>query len=209
MSTITDIKQAKGKNKRLHIYLDDNFACTIDEFTAFKYRLKVGQDISLNYLEEITFESELSSGFEKVVNLISKTPKTQKQVFDYLKNKGYLPKLCHAIIEKMCEYKYLNDEQYTAMYVSSYMNKYGKRKILFNLLQKGINRQIIDNALQEIDTQENAVEQLAKKYMKDKEYTSVNLNKLCRYLTSKGFSWNDISSIISKYKNGEDYESWD
>ena len=43
MSTITDIKQAKGSKKRLHIYIDDEYTCTVDDFTAFKNKLKVGK----------------------------------------------------------------------------------------------------------------------------------------------------------------------
>lgn len=209
MSEITDIKQAKGKGKRLHIYLDNEYACTIDEFTAYKHRLAVGQEIAINYLEEITMESELSSGFEKAVDLISKTPKTKRQVYTYLKDKGYLPKLCQAVVEKLSEYHYVDDEVYARMYVNTYLIKYGKRKIMFNLEQKGIKRDIIDNALSEIEGQTEAVASLAQKYMKNKEPTRENIDKLCRHLASKGFEWADISPVISKIKSGEDYESWD
>lgn len=209
MSKITEIKQAKGKSKRLHIYLDNAYTCTIDEFTAYKHRLEVGREITLDQLEEITMESELSSGFEKAVDLISKTPKTKRQVYTYLKDKGYLPKLCHAVVEKLCEYHYVDDEAYTKMYVDTYLNKYGKRKIMFNLEQKGIKRDIIDNALGEIEGQTEVVANFAQKYMKGKEPTRENIDKLCRHLINKGFEWADINPIVSKIKSGEDYESWD
>ncbi len=209
MSVITDLKQAKGRGKRLHIYLDGEFTCTIDQFTAYKHRLKIGQEISVDILEEITLESELSSGFEKAIDLISKTPKTKKQVYDYLKEKGYLPKLCYAIVEKLCEYKYLDDEQYASMYINTYLNKYGKRKLMFNLAQKGINKQIIDNAIEEIENQNKAVELIAKKYLKNKEPTRENIEKLYRHLANKGFDWQDINAVVSKIRNGDNYESWD
>ena len=40
MSQITDILASKDKKSRKHIYIDDNYACTLDEFTIFKYKLK-------------------------------------------------------------------------------------------------------------------------------------------------------------------------
>ena len=107
------------------------------------------------------------------------------------------------------EYHYVDDEAYARMYVNTYLNKYGKRKIMFNLEQKGIKRDIIDNALSEIEGQTEAIASLAQKYMKNKEPTRENIDKLCRHLLSKGFEWADISPVISKIKSGEEYESWD
>ena len=50
---------------------------------------------------------------------------------------------------------------------------------------------------------------MAKKYMRGREPTRENIDKLCRHLASKGFSWNDISPVISKFRSNDDYESWD
>lgn len=207
MGIITDIKEAKGKNKRQHIYIDNEFVCTLDAFTTYKNKLKVGNEISKTELEDITFESEVSSGFERAVELVSKNLKTKRQMREYLKDKGYLPRVIGAIIDKMLEYKFLNDELYAEMYVNSNISRYGTRKIKFNLEMRGIDREIIDNILENAGSQEDAVLAIALKYMKNKEQTRENLDKMCRYLAGKGFSWSEISSAMSKIKEG-DCESW-
>ena len=209
MGIITDIKIAKGNKKRQHIYIDNEFICTVDDFTAFKNHLKVGLEIDRATLEQITLESESSTAFERAIDLISNTPKTKKQIKDYLYNKGYMPAVVNSVIDKMLEYHYLDDSQYAKMYVDAYKQKFGKQKLRFNLQAKGVDKQIIDEVLDELEPQEDAVFTLAKKYLKNKEPTRENLDKLARHLVSKGFSWNDISPVISKFRSGEYDESWD
>lgn len=208
MSQITDIKVAKGKKSRRHIYIDDNFACTLDEFTVFKYRLKVGQGITISELEQIACESEAGTAFELAVNLISKTPKTRWQIWEYLKNKGYLPKVCNISIQKLIEYRYIDDEQYAKMYVNTYAHKYGKTKMKCMLASKGVSQNIITDVLEEMPSQDEAILGFARKYMKNLEHNKQNYAKLCRFLAGKGFGWSEINSAVEKLK-GENDENWD
>lgn len=200
MGIITDIKQAKGKKARCHIYIDNNFVCTLNEFTIFKYKIKVGQEITQQELENIAFENEASEAFELAVDLISKTQKTRKQVYDYLKSKGYLPKLCENTVDKLASYHYINDEVYAKNYVNCYLNKYGKKKMRFALQQRGIENSIIDKVLEDMQPQEDVVLGLAIKFMKNKEYTQQNFEKLYRHLASKGFDWDLINNAVYQIK---------
>ena len=204
MSQITEIKTVKGKKARKSIYIDDSFACSLDEFTVFKARLVVGQEIDLQELEKLVTESETASAFEKAVDLISRTPKTRKQVYDNLRQKGYLPNVCNAVLDKLESYHYLDDEQYVRMFIETYKNKYGKKKIDFLLAQKGIEAQIVEQYLADMDSQSDAVLQFAQKYMQNKGREAKDYEKLCRYLASKGFSWEDINSAVSAIKREEE-----
>ena len=207
MSIITEIKVAKGKKARRHIYIDGNFVATLDEFTVYKYRIHEGLNIDLETLEQISFESEANSAFEQSVNLISKNPKTSRQMYDYLKSKGYLPRLIRHTIDKLIEYHYLDDGQYAKNFVNVYSTKYGKRKIQFLLASKGIPQQIINDTLAELDSQEDTACEYAKKYMKGKEITQQNCAKLARHLAGKGFDWAEINSALNTIKRIKD-EDW-
>ena len=108
----------------------------------------------------------------------------------------------------MEEYRYLNDEMYAEIYINDNLSRYGKQKIRFNLELRGIEREIIDNILEQAENQEDAVYNLAIKYMRNKEPTRENFDKMCRHLASKGFSWSDISPVLHRIKE-EKSESWD
>lgn len=208
MSKITEIKVAKGAKSRRHIYIDDVFTCTLDEFSVYKYKLREGLEISIPELEQITYESEANGAFLKAVNLISRTPKTKKQMYDYLKSKGYMPKLCNHILQKLIAYRYIDDEQYATSFVNTYKAKYGKKKLQYELLGKGVSPQIIDAVLSQLEPQVDTIEHLARKYMRNKEQSPQNYAKLCRHLASKGFGWSEINAAVNKIKENN-YENWD
>lgn len=207
MGQITEIKVAKSKKARRHIYIDGAFVCTLDEFTVFKHKLVVGQEISLEKLEEISFESEAGFAFEQAINLISKTPKTISQVRENLRGKGYLDKIIDSVVDKLVSYKYLDDEQYAQIFARTYYQKYGKTKLRFLLSTKGVNSQIIDAVLVDLPVQDDAIGELARKYMKNKEFSSANFAKLYRFLSGKGFEWSEIDRVVSQLKK-ENYEDW-
>ncbi len=208
MSQITSILVAKGKKSRRHIYIDGEFVCTLDEFNVYKYRLKVGSEITREELEQISLESEVDTAFGLALNLISKMQKTTKQVFDYLSSKGYPRIVCNSVVKKLQEYKYVDDEQYAKMYVATYITKYGRAKIKFMLSNKGVSSQIIENVLENAPNQDDVVIEYTKKYMQNKDWNSQNYAKLSRFLANKGFGWSEINSAIGKIKE-EIYENRD
>lgn len=206
MSQISEIKNAKGKSANKLIYIDGNFVCSLSEFAVFKHKLKEGQQISLSELEKISCESDADAAFQKSVALLSKTPKTKKQMYELWQNKGYLPAMCDMVMQKLEEYHFIDDERYATSFVNTYRSKFGKNKLQFMLTQKGVDKNIIDSALNNLDEQQDLVITLAKKYMKGKEGTAQNYAKLGRFLAGKGFVWDEINNAISEIKNNENWD---
>jgi regulatory protein len=193
MSIITQIKiQAKNKN-RVNVHLDGKFFCGLAVEAVVKHSLKVGSEVSEQELELLQFESDKQMAFSKVLNLISKSPKTKKQIYDYLKNKGYAQKTIEYVISKLEEYNYINDAVYAKNYVNFNINSKGVRRLRQELMLKGVNAKIIDEALASIDFQEEVVERLANKYMLNKQKNQKNYAKLYAYLTRRGFSYDQIA----------------
>lgn len=80
MKEITKLQvQAKDKN-RVNVYLDNQFFGGLDMETAVKYNLKVGSCISEQKLEEIQFESEKRTAYNKALKLLNIRRKTQKEI---------------------------------------------------------------------------------------------------------------------------------
>ena len=80
MKKITEIKEQAKNKKRVSVYLDGEFYCGLDLVTALKYRLKVGEFIDESRLIEIQYNSEMQTCFDKALNFISATVKTEKQI---------------------------------------------------------------------------------------------------------------------------------
>lgn len=198
MQTITDLKVAVKDKNRVNLYLNNKFYCSLDLETVVKNGLKAGIIIDEKKLENIQLQSEKQTALNKVLRLINTRYKTQKEVQDYLHQKGYLPQVIYYVLEKLNEYHYIDDERYVDSYIASHKN-FGKLKLKQELYQKGISQTIIDAKLEVEDfDQTEQICTLAQKYMKNKDDTKENYIKLFKYLMGKGFEYETIKSALNK-----------
>lgn len=197
------VMSQKDKNK-IHIYLDNEYFTDINVEVVYKLNLKKDKEIDLELLDKIKAEEDFNKCYTKALTLLSKTLKTKKQLKDYLYQKEFSTQTINMCIEKLEKINLINDDNYCKRYIEQEKSKKGKLAIKNSLILKGINKETIEKNLIDIDNQKDAINTLIKKYMKNKTYDMKNIQKLKRYLLSKGFSYNEINSCV-----GENDESWD
>ena len=195
---ITKIEMQKSNDERANLYLDEKFFSGISLELVVKEHLKVGMEIDENKLSELILEDEKGKALSKAVKYIGSNLKTEKQLRDYLKKKEYNSATIDYVMDKLKEYDYLNDENFAKAYILTYSKKYGKLKLKSQLKMKGINEGIINSLLE--DVQSDSIDLVAKKYMKNKELTYENLQKLMRFLYSRGYEFDDINSCVNRLK---------
>lgn len=200
MAIITKIESQKNRYERVNIYVDGEFFCAMQHIVCVKHGLKENATVDKDFLTSLTFESDKEKALNKVAGFLSKGVKTQKQVKDYLVKYGYDTNIIAYVLEKLKEYNYINDEQYAVSYVNTYGKKFGKRKIEYDLKLKGVSQKEIDHVLQTFESDEEVMLNIAKKYMKNKEHTLQNMQKLSQHLSYKGFGWDEINRTISHFK---------
>lgn len=200
MKKITDIKEQLKNKKRVSVYLDGEFYCGLDLITALKYRLKVGEFIDESRLVKIQFEAELQACFDRALNFISASVKTQKQIQDKLKKLGYLDEIIEKVIEKLKSYGYVCDSDYAKRFTNTYKSTKGKRLIKLELMKKGVKDIDAQTALNEIESQQDACNAIADKYLKNKEKDKKNILKCYKYLLSKGFDYDEAKQAVDRYE---------
>ena len=205
MVQISFEKQKKGN--RFNLYLDGEFYSGIELDTIVKYGLKNYQEIEKQKLESYILESESFFAFNKALKYLSKSMKTESEIKDYLKTKNFNNNVIDLAIEKLYEYKYINDEIYVKNYVDFYKNKYGKLKIKQNLINKKINEEIIDEFLSYNEEESLLIViNLIEKMIKNKELDDKLKQKVIRNLLSKGYSYDIIKSAFKRIKDNEDWD---
>ncbi len=205
MFEITAIQAQVKDKERCNIYLDGQFYCGLKAETVYRYQLQVGQKIEQSRLEEIQFENEKMQALDKAFSYLSATMKTERQMRDYLCKKGYLPSVCDYVLEKLYYYKLLDDKLYTKQYIKSASKTKGARRISLELRQKGVDVDMIDDALITIEDAEERAKEVLAKYMRHKANTKENLAKAFRYLLSRGFNYDDVKSALANYGMEEEY----
>lgn len=218
MRKITKIEYQKKNKDRVSIYLDDNYAFGIDLNIMIKYSLAKNMELEDDFISEILKAEEEISAYNYAISVLSRNSKSEKQMMLKMQDKGYDQQFIESAIVKLKQQKYIDDEAYSEAFINNKINisKDGKRKIKEALYNKGIDKQIIDEKLQEI-TGEDEIKRACllgeKKLLAIKEEDIRKKRiKLANYLISKGFEYGTVKKAVTKLfdKNDlNDFEGFD
>lgn len=195
---ITKIQPAVKTAGRYNIFVDEKYSFSLDEAQLLDQKLKVGFEISEKKLDELKGESEFGKSYARALELILRRPRSVREMKDYARRKKWEIELRDRVIEKLSEKGYLDDRKFANFWLKARVSSkpISKRKLNAELLQKGIKREIIDEALVEytgIDEQD-ALATLIKK----KRNKYADEQKLMAYLASQGFSYGSIKEALQE-----------
>lgn len=139
---------------------------------------------------------------------LSYRPRSEKEVIDYLKEKQRkAPNLTdediQKIIKKLQEYKFINDENFAKFWVEQRTKFKRKpvRVIEYELSQKGISRDIVEEILAEFDIKDLDLENAKKLAEKKLDfYRSLDPDKrrekVMGFLLRRGFNYDMVKKIL-------------
>lgn len=209
MAKVTKLEYQKNNKERVNLYLDGQFYAGLSLETVLKFSIKEGKEIDEQKLSEFLFEDNKQKAFARATDLISKFIKTEKQIREYLKQKGFDAKVVDEVVLKLKTYGFIDDLAYAQSFVNFKKNVCGAKKLKQELFSKGVSKEIIDQVLDGIrDDSEQSCMAQAEKYMKNKEKTPENKVRLNRFLLSRGFDFADINSVINKIIQGSGDDGW-
>lgn len=198
---ITKIEKQKNSKNRSSVFLDEKFAFGIDDFDLFKLKLKVGTEMSYDDLNKIRETVLFSSAKDYSLSLLSRFKYTKKAMIDKLTLKGYDDEVIAKTLDFLESYGFINDFDHAKSYINNALNIKctAIKKIRYDLIQKGIDAQIIDEVIKDFDVElieENNILPLAEKKLNG-NFEYKNIMKVKRFLASKGFSFELIEKTIN------------
>ena len=143
---------------------------------------------------------------KKIKSYCSYQERSHKEVKEKLYTFGLFKAEADEIIANLIEDNYLNEERFARQFAGGKfrMKQWGRKKIMYELQQKGIDKLNIKLGLKEIDDEQYAsvLQKLAeRKWMElSGEQYIVRQAKIYAYLLQKGYEPALISDTISKLK---------
>ncbi|SDK50528.1 RecX family transcriptional regulator [Natronincola ferrireducens] len=136
----------------------------------------------------------IKKAFNLSLKYLTYKARTENEVVNYLAGKEYSSTVISHVIEKLQEYKYLDDHKYSKIFIGDNIEKGSKGKSLIEreLAQKGVSEEIITKTLS-VFTEEKEIEiakNIVKKLFHSKKSLPLNHIKSKAYnkLLQKGFS---------------------
>lgn len=218
MPKITSVESQKQKTHRFNIYLDGQFAFGADEDLVVEYRLIPGKIIDSTQLEKLLYEAEVGKLMGRMYGLFNIRQRSEGEVRNYFRIKNQEFKIrqkeqigdlaIESVIKKLKFKGLLNDQEFAKLWVQSRRRSKNKGKLALKqeLIQKGINKEIIDIVLNPILVDRDMVseEQLAYKAIAKKWSIWLLLPNLAKkrkaygFLSRRGFEYGIIKNVIEK-----------
>ena len=132
--------------------------------------------------------------------------KTERDIRDFLRRKGYLQDVADYVVGKMKGYGYLDDEAYARAYAESAGKRKGGRLIRMELKRKGVSDQAIAAALSEGVDEGAAAKAALEKYLRGKKPDEKTLRKAYAHLMSRGFDYDTARSALAGLRSDADDE---
>ena len=187
----------KGKQDKIHISVDGEYSFTVDEAYFLSMGIYNGKEIDDDELIELRDTVNIRRAYNYAVSLLARRDHSEKELKDKLSLKGYREGTEEAI-EKLKSVGYVSDERFARLYVRELrcLKKYGRRRIEQELFRKGIDRELINEALDEAEFDSDELVELIQRkygrYLSDEKGIQKTVNGLLRM----GYTYGEIRDAL-------------
>ncbi|MCA9923721.1 MAG: RecX family transcriptional regulator [Anaerolineales bacterium] len=199
MQRVTALTRQKRNPDRINVFLDETFAFGLAEIAAA--RLQIGQMLSPEEIAELKRQDSFEKAKQSAFKLISYRPRSVAEVARNLREKSYDEAVVSEVIARMQELQLLDDHAF-ALYWIEQRETFKPRSFMAlrqELMQKGISRDIIDEALANVDETAVAHKAAAKRIARWQHLPADQLrDKMGGYLQRRGFGYGIIREVIDE-----------
>lgn len=201
-----------GKGEKIHLSLDGEYIATVNADYWFTCGIKSGSEVTPEQLEELLTESARRKMMNKALDLLSMRDYSRRELSDKLVTKawekkeqkdmdlGSLKQQASDICDRLEELGLLNEERFARSYVDELIRRkhLSKSGLKTALIQKGVQRDIIETVLEEVDIDpvEQVRELLATKFknrdLSDEKQKTRTVNALLRL----GYRYGEINATM-------------
>ena len=137
--------------------------------------------------------------YNKSLDILSRREHSKKEILDKLSKKFSNLDLIELTIQKLEDNNLINDARFSEHYVAARKRKeFGPKKISYELLSKGVESFIANEAISEAGEWEELAHEVFNKKFRDGMSVDYKLKaKKKNFLINRGFSFTEIESVFN------------
>ncbi|MGB5106944.1 MAG: regulatory protein RecX [Candidatus Zixiibacteriota bacterium] len=206
MPRITKLEPQRKHPSRWSIFIDERFFAGCSEEMMASLNLHVGDDLAAQRLDEIRDLLGLTKVRDSALRYLARRSRSESEMRKYLERKGYDGSQIDSTIAWLMDKKYLNDEEFAAAWVRNrqQLAPRGKRRLMVELYQKGIDRDTATQAVQHNISAEDEAEAAYQAVLSRKNrYRGMETleikQKIYNFLSYRGFSPDAVASAFERF----------
>ncbi len=195
---ITAITAQKRNTQRLNISLDGEYAFSLDRLTAAW--LKVGRKLSPEEIASLQEKDEQEVAFNRALRYLSYRARSEAEMRKYLSDKGFSENVSQTVIDRLKDERLINDPRFAQDWIDNRVSfrPRSQTQLRFELRNKGLSEDLIEDALQEADLDDIELACAAGKKLVGR-YARLDWpdfrQKLGAALARRGFSYETVRSV--------------
>lgn len=195
---ITAITVQKRNTQRLNISLDGEYAFSLDRLTAAW--LKVGRKLSPEEIVSLQEKDEQEVAFNRALRYLSYRARSEAEMRKYLSDKGFSDHVSQTVIDRLKDERLINDPRFAQDWIDNRVSfrPRSQTQLRFELRNKGLSEDLIEDALQEADLDDIELACVAGKKLVGR-YARLDWpdfrQKLGAALARRGFSYETVRNV--------------
>jgi regulatory protein len=199
MPIVTSIEAQTRDPERVSIFLDGKFAFGATRLTAAAHSIHVGRSLEEAEVDAILHDDEVDRALSAALNFLSYRPRSRHEILTYLRKRKLDEPGTEAVVARLERMGLLDDRDFARFWVENRLafRPRGSRALQAELLQKGIDREIVGEAVAAIEDEEPIALEVARK--KVRSYAALDdrefYRKMIGHLQRRGFGYAVASRV--------------
>src|SRR3990172_760150 len=198
---ITALKVQSRNPQRMNVYLDGEFAFGLSRLVAVW--LQEGQALNEEKIADLKAEDAHEVAYQRALNLIVRRMRSGAKIQENLRRHGISEEIIASVVERLERSGMIDDKLFAQAWVEnrSEFRPRSKRALVYELRQRGIAEDVIDQALTEnMPDEAELAYQAALKYSRKLnrlEWLEFR-RKLSGHLARRGFSYDIVIPVVDR-----------
>ena len=205
MRVVKQIRPAPGK--RAVVVLSDGKEINLSLEQVVKQGVKIGQSLDEQQVQDLVKQGQASYWYQQAVKLISRRPRSVREMRDWLAKKKLPESLSQQIIARLQQRHWLDDLEFARWWVEQrqLFRPKGRPVLQAELRQKGVAADIIAQALADLPEPTEVIEQLARRRWPSVKQLEppVARRRLIAFLLRRGFSYAVVRRVVDELLRSE------
>ena len=180
------------------VFLGEDFAFVLYKSEAARFHIEEENDLSEQTYEKIKEEILLKRARDRALYLLQSQGRTKAEMIQKLQKDGYPDDVIREVMSFLEEYHFVDDSSYTENYIHVNKSRKSPCQIVFELQQKGVDKDTISRMLEEAPINEDDTVRVLLKKKTGGQIPAdwKERQKLAAFLGRKGFSFDVIQRVL-------------
>ena len=192
---IERIEASRHKKGRILVFLEDGACLKITEQELLDFGLRSGDDLGQEALGQLKEAAGVSNTRAAAADLIGKRAMSRRDLERKLREKGANEAEARYAAEWLEAIGALNDAEYAAALVRHCAQLgYGPARVREKLYEKGVPRELWEEALEELPADGGQVEDFLRSKLRGRIPDEKEKRRLTNALLRRGFPWGEVKA---------------